>query len=230
MNERYGSSAPDRATSERLSRLATRPVDVSRLEQRFERVLREATADTPEARGPTRLALRRWWAPIAGVAAAAVVVASLAVIAIDGGATPARAAPLALAQLHRDLSSGRLNELAVSSVAEANALLADQARGAAPIPDLPGRMRSCCLAEHAGATLTMAMIERGGRRISVAVANGGVLDSPEGEAIERSGRRLIVHTAGGVRMVMAHEGGRWLCVMGEASTDELADVAAAIRF
>jgi hypothetical protein len=139
------------------------------------------------------------------------------------------AAPAGLAQIHYDVANGLAPHLKVSSVEQANQLLADQANGVVPVPELPGVMMSCCLHQHAGTTLTCALIETDGRLITVAIADGAKLRSPHGKTITRDGRQFVAHTANGINMVMAHEGDRWLCVMGEVDFEQLADVAADIR-
>jgi hypothetical protein len=65
--------------------------------------------------------------------------------------------------------------------------------------------------------------------ITVAIADGAKLHSPHGRTITRGDRRFIAHAANGINMVMAHESGRWLCVMGEVDFAQLADIAADIR-
>jgi hypothetical protein len=140
------------------------------------------------------------------------------------------AAPAALAQIHFDVAKGLAPHLEVSSVDEANQLLADQSNGVVPIPELPGTLKSCCLHPLAGTTLTCALIERDGQLITVAIADGATIRSPHGKTITRGDRQFIAHTANGINMVMAFKGDRWLCVMGDTSTEQLLDVAARITY
>ena len=222
----------DRATSERLAKLAARPVDTSRLEQRLEAAMCEAVVkDTDPARPIIKIAAwQRWWRPVTSAAAAILIVVTIGWLVLDGGTSPAMAAPAELAQIHYDVANGLAPHLKVSSVDEANQLLADQSNGVVPVPELPGVMMSCCLHQHAGTTLTCALIERDGQLITVAIADGAKLHSPQGKTITRNGRQYIAHTANGINMVMAHEGNRWLCVMGEVDFEQLVELAAAIKF
>jgi len=222
----------DQATSARLAKLAARPVDTSRLESGLEAALREAVAEDAASNQPVFMlaAWRQWWRPIASVAAAVLIVIAIGWLALDGGTSPAMAAPAELAQLHYDVANGLTPHLKVSSVEEANQLLADQSNGVVPVPELPGVMLSCCLHQHASATLTCALIERDGQLITVAIADGAKLHTPHGTTMIRGNRQFIAHTANGINMVMAHEGDRWLCVMGEATFDELVEVAAVVKF
>jgi len=223
----------DTATSARLARLGARPVDTSRLAGRVEQAMTAelASGSSTIAQRPSPLsAWRRGWRPIASAAAAILIVLTVGWMVLEGGTSPAMAAPTELAQLHRDVARGRIPDLKVASVEEANQLLADQSNGVVLVPELPGVMMSCCLHQHAGTTLTCALIERDGRLITVAVANGAKVHSPRGKTLTRGDRTFIAHTANGINMVMAHEGDRWLCVMGEVDFEPLADIAVDIEF
>jgi hypothetical protein len=150
--------------------------------------------------------------------------------ALSGGTSPAIAAPADLAQIHFDVSKGLSPHLKVSSVAEANQLLADQSNGIVTIPDLPGAIKSCCLHHYAETTLICALIQQDGKLITVVVANSAELHSPAGKVVTRAGRDFIVHSANGINMVMTQQGNSWLCVMGESDTAQLLDIAEAIKF
>ncbi|MCC6680230.1 MAG: hypothetical protein IT445_04935 [Phycisphaeraceae bacterium] len=217
----------DRATAARLAKLAGRPVDASAFKRKLERVMREQTES--DAAPSRSLRPARWWRPITSIAAVLLLALSVAWLMLEGGTPAAEAAPTELARIYQEVTSGRTPHLEVTSVEEANRLLSDQAQGIVPIPELPGQLQSCCLHQHAGATLTCAVIERDGQRIAVVMADGAKLHSPKGQQIERDGRQFIFHTTNGINMVMAHEGGRWLCVMGDASAEILVEVAADIR-
>ena len=226
MSNNHDQDRLDNATSARLARLAARPVDTTRLQRR----LKQAMAEEADAPSPTLAAVwQRWWRPVTSAAAMILIAASLGWFVLNGGTTPAMAAPTTLAQIHYDVINGLAPHLKVSSVQDANKLLADQANGVIPIPKLPGHMKSCCLHQVEGATLTCALIDRDGQLITVAIADGAKLHSPHGKIMTRSGRQFIAHTANGINMVMAHEGDRWLCVMGEVDFEQLADVAAGIK-
>lgn len=215
----------DRATAERLVALADRSVDTSALHRRLEEAIRGSVADeTADLRMPGR----RWWRPVLSAAAAVVAVVAIGWIVMVGASPRAIAAPAAMAQIHHAVTSGLSPQFRVSTVEEANRVLAAQAEGITPIPLLPGELRSCCLHQLAGATLTCALIERDGRLISITVADGGALRSPKGRTVTRNGGTFIVHTADGVNMVMSHTGDKWMCVMGDASAEELLDVATGI--
>ncbi len=216
----------DTETSHRLSRLATRPMDTSRLEARLASELAEAEGSNDiSRRSPFLLA---WWRPIATAAAVLLLVAA-SWLFLDGGGTPAMAAPSQLAQIHFDVANGLAPHIEVSTIDEANRLLSEQADGIAALPELPGTVMSCCLHEHGGAILACVLIEKDGDPITVAIADGSKLHTPHGKVIEYDGRQFVAHTANGINMVMSHEGGRWMCVMGSISFEQLAVFAGEIH-
>ena len=228
MNHQSVDDRLDRATSARLSKLASRPMDIVRLQQRVDAALDEQRMPPPSADAMT--IWQRWWRPLTTAAAAIIVGITVGWFALDAGSSTAMAAPTHLAQIHYDVVHGLVPNLKVTSVAEANELLAAQSNGSVPIPDLPGIMMSCCLAEQTGTTLTCALIDRDGQLITIALADGGKLHSPKGQTIVRGDKQFTAHVANGINMVMAHHGDRWLCVMGDLPTDQLVDVAVEVVF
>lgn len=214
----------DRATSARLSKLASRPVNTQSLQEMVEQALHDQVR-----RVPARLALLRpWWRPTSA-AAAVLIVAVTGWLVLSKSAAPALAAPTELARIHFDVANGLAPHLKVSSVDEANRVLDAQASGALKVPQLPGQVKSCCLHQFAATTLTCVLIEQSGESITVAMADGATLRTPDGRSISHGGREFIEHTVNGIHMVMAHNGKRWLCVMGEAAIETLVEIAAGIR-
>lgn len=219
----------DRATSARLAKLASRPVDIAQLQQRIESAIHTANTQTSQHTAAFRT-WQRWWRPVTSAAAAILIGITIGWFALTASTSPAMAAPTELAQIHYDVVNGLVPNLKVASVAEANQLLAAQSNGSVPIPELPGIMKSCCLQQQTGTTLTCALIDRDGQLITVALADGAKVHSPKGQTITRGGRQFIAHTANGINMVMAHEGSRWLCVMGNVTTQQLVEVAVQVTF
>lgn len=217
----------EQATAERLAKLAARPVDTSRLEHRLELAIgREmGQQDDDSSLGGSAA----WWRPFLGVAAAVLMALSVGWLVLQPGASTAMAAPAELAKIHYDVINSLTPHHSVSSVEEANQLLADQSAGFVKLPPLPGLMQSCCLHDLDGETLTCALIERNGELITVAIAPAGDLHAPQGEVLERDGRTYNIHRANGITMVMTTEAERWLCVMGEIDSETLMDVASQIK-
>lgn len=228
MKPNQDSGRLDQATSARLERLAARPVDLTNLQSQLAATI-VGDRENQNDRSPLASPWRAWWRPLAGIAAAVLIALTVSLFVIETSSTPAMAGPATLAQIHFDVVNGLAPSLTVSSVEEANRLLADQANGVVPVPDLPGVMKSCCLQQIDGATLTCALIEKDGLLITVAIADGAKLHSMHGKTLTRGNRTFIAHTANGINMVMFHHSDRWLCVMGEVEFEALADVAEKIR-
>lgn len=217
----------DLATAGRLAKLASRPVDTSRLERKLEIAMgleSDGQVNPPPLGGGAA-----WWRPLLSVAAAVLIAVSVGWLVLQPGASTAMAAPAELAQIHFEVINSLTPHHLVSSVEEANQLLADQSAGFIELPPLPGTVQSCCLHEVAGETLTCALIEHDGQLITVAIAEAGDLHSPEGQALERNGRIYTIHKANGITMVMTNESGRWLCVMGEIEAEALVNIATEIE-
>lgn len=215
----------DQATSARLGKLASKPVDTSHLAEHLQTLMR----DVVQQDEPQTLRIPTWlrWRPMSA-AAMILITVMLGLLVMQNTTQPVIAAPAGLAQIYHEVSGDMAEQMKVTSVEQANAMLAAQAKGAMPVPDLPGQMQSCCLHEHKGVTLTCVSLQRNGHLITVALADGKKLHCPEGETVIRVGREFCTHTVDKVNMVMAHKGDRWLCVMGSADMEELLAVAQGI--
>lgn len=217
----------EQATVGRLAKLAVRPVDTSRLERRLE-IAMGLEADTEDSTPPLGGGAA-WWRPIRGIAAAVLITVSVGWLVLQPGASTAMAAPAELAKIHFEVINSLTPHHLVSSIEEANQLLADQSKGFIELPPLPGTVQSCCLHELAGQTVTCALIERDGQLITVAIAEANDLRSPEGNTLVHEGRTYTTHKANGIVMVMTNQSGRWLCVMGEIEAETLVEIAAEIE-
>jgi len=217
----------DEATSRRLARLGKRPVDTARLEARLAEAMSAESPRTVQAHRP----VRRWLAPAAGMAAAALIALSL-IVAFQAGTPRAVAAPVELARLHHDLIEGRLAVQPVSTLDEANAWIARQAADTPALPDTaPGaRVQSCCLANVTGRLVAVALLDDGGDTVTLVVAEARDFAMQMGTPHVRNGREMFSHEVNGVPMMMANVGDRWLCVMGDLPEDRLADIAGGVRF
>lgn len=227
MSSRDQQERLDRATSERLAKLAERPVDLTRLEQQMQAALREQEEQQPDR---SRSLISHWYKPVTAMAAAVLLLGTIGWIVFGSGSTPATASPEGLAIIHDEAAHGLTPHLAASTIDEANRLLAERYSGFLPLPMLPGELKYCCLHKHAGTQLTCAIVEIDSKRMTVAVAESSQIQSPKGTPYVRDGRTYYVHTVNGTNLVMTSDAGGWLCVMGDASTEELLQVAGAIRW
>jgi hypothetical protein len=65
--------------------------------------------------------------------------------------------------------------------------------------------------------------------VTLAVAESGDIKSPGGTTLVRDGVTYRVQTSGGVNMAMTERGGRWICLMGRLSVDQLVELASKLR-
>ncbi len=226
MNQTPNQDLLDQVTSERLAKLATRPIDTSHLENRLEAALHDEVGPTKTPTGWLML----WSRPLIGFAAAMLILGSVAFVVLQFSGASAMAAPSGLAEIHFDVTHGFTPHLEVSTIEEANRILAEQSSDFVALPQLPGNLQSCCLHEHAGKMLTCAVVEHKGQLATIAVARGADLRSPEGDELNFGNQTYVVHRANGITMVMRSEADRWLCVMGQTSPEVLAEIAEEIAF
>src|SRR5690242_18230846 len=104
----------DQAIADRLRRLSTMPMDLSRLEARLR------AARKPSAPPTVILRLLR---PASGLAASVIVLFLVAIFVLTNSPGEAMASPVQMAQLHRDLVAGRIYAMQVDSIEAATRLL-----------------------------------------------------------------------------------------------------------
>lgn len=223
----------DEATSRRLARLGQRPVDTSNLEAKLSAALTGrpdvVCTDAPDAGSTPVYTIRHWLRPAMGVAAVLALALTL-FLALSTGTPPASAAVLELSQLHQDLVAGRIELNAVASTEEANRWIAAQRASAPDLPDhISGvRVQSCCLADVQGELVAVAVLDDEGRPVTLVVAKAPHFGMDMGTSVEVDGKHYFGHELNGIRMMMANQGDRWLCVMGDRSYEDLARIAASI--
>jgi len=225
----------DDATSRRLAQLGQRHVDVSSLENKLGAAMADTSpADLPHTRKPSQAhtyPIRHWLRPVAGIAAALALAVTL-FIALSTSTPQASAAVFELSELHRDLVAGKIELQTVASSTEANQWIATQRESA---PDLPGhiagaRVQSCCLSDVQGELVAVAVLSDGEATVTLVVAQAPNFAHEMGTRIQVDGKSFFGHELNGIRMMMANQDDRWLCVMGDRSYEELAKIAASIEF
>ncbi|MCC5829146.1 MAG: hypothetical protein JJU36_06825 [Phycisphaeraceae bacterium] len=223
----------DRATSARLSKLGSRPVDVQRLSVRLESQLAQAGMPSAASRPLVRFAGKtRWWRPALGLAAALGLACMLVIIFMTAPHGATAATVIELGRLHQDMVGGRVVVETVGDVDEANSWISRQS---ATAPALPGhladaRIQSCCLATIQGRLVAVAKMQWRGEPVTLVVADHKHFGHRMGVTYQRDGRDFHAHSFEGVRMVMSNIGTRWLCVMGDLKDEQLVDLAAQIQF
>lgn len=234
-NEHNHQEALDAATARRLALLGERATDTTGLEDK----LNAAFADDDTTHKTTHhithndqpLPIRHWLRPAASIAAAIALAVTL-FVAIGTNTPQASAAVVELSQLHRDIVSGHIPLSPVTSATEANEWIASQQATAPALPEqLAGtRVQSCCLTEVRGKLAAVAVLQDANATVTLVVAEAPGFAHEMGTLIEIDGRRFFGHELNGTRMMMANQGDRWLCVMGDLTYDQLANLAAKIEF
>ena len=213
----------DRATQARLSKLASRPVDTSALASR----LRAEMAEHRAADRPAAFAFPAWahWLRRGAVAAAIVVVVTVGFVTSQSGSA-VYAAPAEMAQLHRDLVAGRAPVVPVANLAAAKRTIESNWRDAPAIPDQwDQNVHACCLRDVQSRRVACILLKQSGVPVTVVLARTRDFRSPDDDTVDHNGRKYVVHSLGGVNMVMTQRGGRWMCLMGEIPQDALMRLA-----
>jgi hypothetical protein len=209
-----------------------RPVDPARrasLETRIlDRLDASSAADaSPRPGGAARVVLSRIRAPWWRIAAALVLVAAVALATLRPASS---AVAVELTDLHRDVVAGRLQLTSVDTVDAANAWIARQDADGPALPDFAAdlRVRSCCLAEVEGTLVAVALLRDVGEDITLVVADAPRVAHPMGTRHVVDGRSIFTHRMNGLNMATWSAAGRWVCVMGEAGSARLVEIAAAV--
>lgn len=210
------------AITARLAKLRTVPVDTSTLDKAVRQ-------QVPSLR-KIRPAL--WLRPLRAVAASVVLLGALtAAILLSTSGGPALAEATQMAQVHRDIVSGRIPVMQVRSVEDANRMLISQSPDAPSLPQMPqSHVMACCMKSIHNKKVACVLLKEAGVPITLAVANASDMKLPNAPTVDRDGAAYRVQTVGNVHMVMTERDGKWLCLMSELPADRLMDLATQVRF
>lgn len=230
-------SSADLAVSRRLKQLSTLPVDTSSLDRAILLAIpKPASGGDRSVSVPWR---SRWLTGSRGIAAAAASISVVAVVALVMAlsARPVLAEPASMADLHRDLISGRLPMTRVSSIAQANSILSQSWPDGPEVPTLPAlpadHDMACCLKDVKGRRVICVVMDDQGIPISIVIAPKTNVRVPtQGSTTPGSSptSRAMVHTKGSLSMVMKERDGLFVCVMGEAPPERLQAIADSMQF
>jgi hypothetical protein len=204
----------DAAVSNRLSRLASMPVEMASLEAAMQREIGGAA-------GRRRIP---WLRPVQALAASLLAVGLLvAALVMSGG--PAQASSSDLARVHQDMVSGGGHVVPVSSMDAANRAVAEHWPDAPQLPGVQGQhVMACCVHQVGREQVACAALKVDGVAVSMAVADSKDLRMPPGETVRRGGKVYRVQSSGTLHMAMHERDGRWACLMGEAPVERLVDL------
>ncbi len=213
----------DQLTRQRLARLGQLPVDASGLERRL-----EATLWQQQRRPVTR------WSPrlVRFALAAMVAIVAGTFLYFQAGGTPVVAAPVALAQLHRDLVAGQVPVIPANSIEQANRYLSTEWQEAPPLPDpTAATVTSCCRQNLQNRNVACVLLDFRGHQVTMMVGRSrDVVCGTKHHDMMRNGQHYAVHESDGLQMVMIETRGRWVCLMGPAPVNTLMDLADSLRF
>ena len=217
--------ALDLATTRRLARLRTMPVELGSLENAIQREI--GPPPVPEARQITRWLPR--FSPMRVAAASVLFLGLVAALVVATATGPALASADRLAEIHSEVQkhSGS-HACQVGSIAEANAALSG--KGAPKLPDVPAEhVHFCCIKNLGRKPVSCAAVVIDGKPVTLAVANARDVRGPRGESRVVGEQTFFVESKGGLNMVMTESGGRWVCVMGDVSPEQLIETARSVK-
>jgi hypothetical protein len=215
----------DQATANRLARLASFPVDTSKLAASLRQQL-----PMPQAAQPKRL----WLRPMRLAAAILILIGGIiaAIVLSSGG--PALASPDVLAGVHAEMIAGRSHGVRkVTTVDAAAAALSQEwpQRPALPdMADMPAdQVISCSVHEVGRKKMACIALMVNEVPVTMAVADSADIKTPGGTTLVRGGITYRVQSSGGVNMAMTERNGRWICLMGRLSVDQLVELSSKLR-
>ena len=81
-----------------------------------------------------------------------------------------------------------------------------------------------------GAPTACVLLNDEGSPITMSVAKSTDMRSPAGEVVTRNGVKYHVRAHEGLNMVSAERNGRWICLIGESSSERLMAIAEKLEF
>ncbi len=213
----------EKATADRLARLATLPVDTSRLAERLRQQI-----PMPEA----SLSSKRFWLrPMRLAASILLLIGGIIAITVFSSSGPALASPDVLAHVHEEMLTDQMHSMRkVTSIDAAAAAISEQWPQRPPLPDMPqDQVMACCVHEVGHKKMACIALLVNEVPVTMAVADSGDIKTPQGATLVRDGVTYHVQSAHGVNMVMNERGGRWVCLMGRLSVDQLIEMATKLR-
>jgi anti-sigma factor RsiW len=214
----------DRAISARLAKLRSMPVDLTNLEKAIKAQILPPTNQS------------RWRAltlrPLRAIAASVVLVSAIAAaILLSASSGPVLAEAAQMAQVHREIVSGKIHVTQVSSINAANHMLDQEAPGAPSLPQLPdSHVMACCMKSVHNKKMACVLLRDEGVSVTLAVASAADMKLPTAPVQSRNGVEYRVQHIGDLSMVMTERNGKWLCLIGPMPADRLMDMAAQLQF
>ena len=215
----------DEAVMARLRKLSSFPVDLSRLE-------RQIRAEIPGPEQPRqRSSSMRLFRPLAAVAASITILVIIAAAVLTASSGQVMASPAQMAQFHQQIVSNEIPVTKVDSIEAAGRVLANQWPQSPDLPRAPeAHVMACCMKSNKDKNIACVLLRSEGTPITMSVAKASDMKSPAGEKVVRNGATFHLMSSGALNMVSTERDGRWVCLIGETSTDRLINIVQQLQF
>jgi hypothetical protein len=213
----------DQATADRLARLRTMPLDTRSLEAKLRGQIPMPT--------PRRRVFIGVFRPLRAVAASLIILGVTAAVLLSVSGGPALASAAQMAQMHYDVVSGKTPVIKVDSIDEASKILSGQWPSCPQIPKVPDSYEmACCMKSVKGKKVACMLLKSEGTPITMTVANATDMAMPSSPTMMHDGVTYHVQSSGALNMAMTQRNGKWVCLIGEISSERLMAVMSKLRF
>lgn len=215
----------DEAVAARLRKLSSFPVDLGRLERQ---IRAEITPSEQQQQRPSRMRLLR---PLTAIAASITILAVIAAAVLTASSSQVMASPAQMAQFHQQIVSNEIPVTKVDSIEAAGRVLVNQWPQSPDLPRAPeAHVMACCMKSIKDKNVACVLLRSEGTPITMSVAKASDMKSPKGERVIRNGTTFHLMSSGALNMVSTERHGRWVCLIGETSTDRLINIAQQLQF
>lgn len=164
---------------------------------------------------------QRMWRPVAAIAASIMIIVAVG-IALSINSSEAHASPAMMAQIHRDIITGKVATMDTHNLDEANKAIAAMVDGSLQLPQIPlTHKMSCCMREVKDRKMACVLFEKEGVPVTISIAKASDFKGP---------RHDSVMSADGIQMIMMERNGMWICMMAEMPAEQLKALADKMRF
>ena len=214
----------DRALSQRLASLSHMPVDTSS----FDKALRAQLPSPPSVTRANNW--RRVFRPLVAVAASLIVIALVA-LALQNQSVQAVPAD-AMVQMHRDIIAGKVETHPVTSIDEANSVIAAFASEFPRVSEPPqAHTMACCMRNVGDKKVACILLTTEGAKVTLAIANtDAVTPAPGTRTSTHNGIPYEVQTIGTLTMVMFERNHQHICMIGELPESKLIALTEGLKF
>ncbi len=208
----------DELIAKRLARLGSQPVDTTHLDKMI-----RAEIPHPKPFWP------RMVRPLAAVAAGLIIVIVAGIMFFSG--QQVLASPADMAQMHRDMVSGKIATMRVDSMDEANKAIAAMVGDFPQLSEPPEtHTMACCMRNVGNKKVACVLLNDGKTPVTMTVAKTEDVTKPAGTPIVRDGQTYYVQTFDSLNMVMSNRQQHWICLIGELPADKLMELSSGLKF